>query len=320
MRVKLSVIVSTYNRSTDLRRLLESLRPSPATARWPWELIVVDNNSRDDTAQVIADFQAQAPFPVRGLFEARQGKSFALNTGLAVAVGDIVAFTDDDIIVSPDWVENIIRHFETHGDAACVGGMVTLFNPQDDPVCIRTTPDAARITIETFSAAHIPIMGCNMAMPAGVLRAIGPFDTDLGPGSRIGVAEDLDLLYRLVRQGHAIEYVPAITVSHNHGRRGGRGLHALRKNYLTGRGAFYWKHASKGDKLVARWAYWELRYLIGWHWLQAVFRKAARDQCADALRLVLGALRYVRYRRRVAMDSAETPGASRPQPTTVPFA
>ena len=127
----LSIVVSSFNRAGDLTRFLDSLGRMEVPGRQTWEVIVVDNNSTDETRQVVERAATGCEDQVRYLFEPRQGKSFALNTALSRVRGRIVAFTDDDAIVRPDWVRSIIDFFDRHPDAVCVGGKVELFNPAD---------------------------------------------------------------------------------------------------------------------------------------------------------------------------------------------
>src|SRR5688572_31269823 len=134
--VDLTVLVSTCNRARDLERLLASLARATLKPGRTWELILVDNNSTDDTAIVAT---SAPPLPngarVEYVFERRQGKSYGLNSGLAAARGRIIAFTDDDTIVPDNWLDSILDYFETHPDASCVGGMVKLYDEADAPVC-----------------------------------------------------------------------------------------------------------------------------------------------------------------------------------------
>src|SRR5690349_17754111 len=103
---RISVVVCTFNRARSLGRSLNALlalKPPPGG----YELIIVDNNSRDGTAEVVARASSQrgasAP-PVRYIFEPAQGLSRARNAGVRAARGRILAFTDDDTLVPPDWL------------------------------------------------------------------------------------------------------------------------------------------------------------------------------------------------------------------------
>src|SRR5690606_33338417 len=98
-----SVLICTYNRARLLTHTLESLRRIH-TAR-PWDVLVVDNNSTDDTAAVVRACAPGYPVPLRYAFEGRQGKSHALNTGIGAIESELIAFTDDDVRVAPGWLD-----------------------------------------------------------------------------------------------------------------------------------------------------------------------------------------------------------------------
>jgi glycosyltransferase involved in cell wall biosynthesis len=298
--MEVSVLVTTYNRSADLARFLERFEHVRLSRGRSWEMIVVDNRSTDDTAAIIRKAEARGAYQLKHLFEGRQGKSFGLNTGIAEASGRIVAFTDDDVLVPEEWLERTVEFFDTHPEAVCIGGRVELYDPADLPTAILTATEPAVIDSASFYAPSIPILGCNMAMRAELLREIGPFDTDVGPGSRIGVAEDLDYLYRVLRVGHRIHYVPEVWVQHNHGRRRPQQLAQVMRGYLMGRGAFYCKHIMKGDSRVARWAYWDFLSNLGIRTLRAPFDRGVRKELRNLWLMLKGAVAYVRWGQRPA--------------------
>src|SRR5262249_52705605 len=104
----LSVVVCTYNRSTSLRRTLAALEAQEVPPGLAWEIVIVDNNSSDDTRAVVDAFGTACSIPVRYAFEPRQGLSFARNTGVAHAKGEILACTDDDCRPEPTWIRHIV--------------------------------------------------------------------------------------------------------------------------------------------------------------------------------------------------------------------
>lgn len=105
--MKFSVIVPTYNRAGDLRETLRSLaKLSPVG---DWEVIVVDNNSKDATRTVVQEAISRFPVELRYLFEAVQGRCAALNSGILAARGEIIVTTDDDVRVAPDWLDQAAR-------------------------------------------------------------------------------------------------------------------------------------------------------------------------------------------------------------------
>lgn len=312
---RISVVVSTCNRAADLPLLFEALERQTSNGRIAWELVIVDNRSTDDTARAIADLAGRASFPVTRLFEGRQGKSYGLNAGVQAARGATIAFTDDDGIPAPDWLERLQAHFDAHPDAGCVGGRVELHDPADAMITVRLSREPRVVDASSFAAFDIPVIGCNMAIRAALLDELGAFDVSIGPGARAGTAEDVDMLYRLVSAGHRIHYDPAVLVFHNHGRRSADQVARVRTSYLIGRGAFYCKHVLKADRTVSRWAYWELRSLST-QWLRSgLFTRSARESWRDLKLIATGALRYLRYRQpqpaRIARarDDGETTNA-----------
>ena len=105
--MKFSIIIATYNRADELPRTLKSLKGLEVVE--PWEVIVVDNNSSDNTREVVEGAVQSFPAPVRYLMEREQGRSAALNTGIKAAQGEILAVTDDDVRVDPHWLKNAER-------------------------------------------------------------------------------------------------------------------------------------------------------------------------------------------------------------------
>ena len=119
--MKYSVIIATYKRAADLRETLQSLaglRPDG-----PWEVIVVDNNSPDDTRQVVEEAARTFPVELRYLFETKQGRSPALNAGIQAARGEIIVTTDDDVRVPADWLNRAAEGLDRLG-CDYVGGRV----------------------------------------------------------------------------------------------------------------------------------------------------------------------------------------------------
>ena len=105
--VNVTVILCTYNRCESLMEALASIALSRLPESVSWEVLVVDNNSRDQTGDVVADFCRRYPARFRYLLESRAGKSYALNRGIAEAQGDVLAFTDDDVTVEPTWLQKL---------------------------------------------------------------------------------------------------------------------------------------------------------------------------------------------------------------------
>ena len=110
--MKITAILCTYNRCNSLVRALDSLAASVLPQSVEWEVLVVDNNSNDRTREVVEEYCRRNADHFRYEFEPQQGKSFALNTGIRKAHGDIIAFVDDDVIVEKAWLERLTAHWK----------------------------------------------------------------------------------------------------------------------------------------------------------------------------------------------------------------
>jgi len=128
----ISVVVTTRNRATMLTGALQSImNQSGEGVRY--EVIVVDNNSEDNTGDVIKSFEKRFA-NLHYVSEKRQGISYGRNAGIAAAQAEIIAFTDDDIRVSNDWLSNIKRVFDKHPEIDYLGGKVLPHWQVDPPM------------------------------------------------------------------------------------------------------------------------------------------------------------------------------------------
>lgn len=237
------------------------MRETHREAELDWQLVVVDNASTDDTKAVIDRFAGD--LPLVHAYEPRPGLSHARNRGIAQALHPIIAFTDDDCLVGPDWARAIVAEFARHPDLSILGGRVELADAGDCPVAVRVHDRAERIT--TIDQVVTMMSGCNMAFRREVFETVGTFDPAFGKGKPIGSAEDTDLLYRALKRGSAMAYSPDVLVRHAHGRNTSAAVESVARDYVKGRGAFYCKFI--GDRQVARMAYWEVRHLLT-EWLR----------------------------------------------------
>lgn len=130
-----SLAICTYNRADSLRRTLDSLGQMEGRAGLDWELLLVDNNSRDSTSRVADVFKDE--LPLRYLFEKNQGLSHARNRALSECRGDVIVFTDDDILVDPGWLRAYADGFALHPEAGYFGGPIQPHYPEGKPAWIR---------------------------------------------------------------------------------------------------------------------------------------------------------------------------------------
>jgi len=257
----ISVVVCTYNRAGPLQRFLARIGELGAPGHdLPWELVIIDNNSSDDTRAVVERMRAELPVPVAYHFEPRQGLSHARNAALRAARYDIIAFTDDDCLFDKRWLQSIAEEFAADANLAILGGRVEA--AAGLPAELSTRRGRERVEVKSLTDIRRNLIGCNMALKRPLLRDVGIFDTRLGAGTPCKAGEDSDYVYRALRRGRRILYSPEVLIEHHHDRTEEDAVRAVRGNYLMGRGAFYAKHLLRFDSDVARHAYWELRSLF----------------------------------------------------------
>ncbi len=257
----LSLIICTRNRCDSLRSCLNYLSCVDFDPD-RWELIIVDNGSRDGTGELIKEFAKGVPFRVTLINQAEPGVSRAKNSGLSLSRGDVIAFTDDDCYVTPEFINEIFDVFQQR-DCGCIGGRVLLYDPSDAPETIIESDRTA--VLEPFSFVEPGMIhGANMAARRDVFAKIGGFDQRLGPGTSFHSAEDVDFLARASAAGFRIGYFPGPTVFHHHGRKPGRDVEVLRRVYDYGRGAYYSKFLMNRftRKLYLKHWYWSTRSCI----------------------------------------------------------
>ena len=216
---EVSVVVSTYNRAHRLPGALNSLLTQAGTVRY--EVIVVDNNSSDDTAEVVRQIMLRAGGLVRYSFEPRQGLSHGRNAGIALARSAIIAFTDDDVRASSDWIVLLKRAFEEHPEAGYIGGRV-LPEWAAPPPRWLTTAHWAPLALQDYGPAvqvsgrerAICLVGANLAFRKQVFERVGMFSASLGRvKDGIGSTEDHDMQLRAWRAGVHGLYVPTVVVT-----------------------------------------------------------------------------------------------------------
>jgi hypothetical protein len=238
-----SLIIATRDRCQQLQRCLDAV--IRLKFERPWELIVVDNGSTDETAQVIEKFRGSAPVKVRSVLQPQPGLGNAHNAGVAIALGKIVAFTDDDCYPEPDLLRCIWSAFQDSA-VGYITGRIILHDRSDHPITINesTTP----VTFPGRSFLGIgAVAGANMAFRREVLLEVGGFDPLFGPGSLFN-AEELDAASRASAAGWRGEYRPDVVVRHHHGRKAADAPRLL-KSYAIGAGAYHMKLLLNGEFL-----------------------------------------------------------------------
>jgi glycosyltransferase involved in cell wall biosynthesis len=215
----ISVVITTYNRDAMLPAALECVLRQRCRSLL-YEVIVVDNKSTDRTKEVVERYIAQGHSNLRYLLEPRPGVSYARNAGLADARAPIVAFADDDVRVSEDWIAIIKREFEAHPEVDCIGGRVLPQWKRPPPVWLTRNhwmplalQDYGDEPLYTNAANPLCLVSANLALRRAVFEEIGPFAPDLQRvRDGIGSMEDAELLERYWRTGRQGLYVPELLV------------------------------------------------------------------------------------------------------------
>jgi glycosyltransferase involved in cell wall biosynthesis len=218
-----TVILCTYNRCNSLARTLESLAASTLPEDTEWKVLVVDNNSSDQTRTVVEDFCQRYPGRFHYLFEPRQGKSHALNSGIREARGDILAFVDDDVSVEPSWLDDLTSVLHD-GEWAGAGGRVLPARSFVPPrwLALDGPRNLGMVLCAQFDLGNVPAelkdapFGTNMAFRREMFERYGDFRTDLGPRPDSEIRnEDTEFGRRLMAGGERLRYVPSAVVYHD---------------------------------------------------------------------------------------------------------
>jgi len=214
-----SVIVCTRNRANYLDQCLETL--SKQDCREQFEIVIVDNASTDDTPRLIAEWCRKHP-QFRSVRESRIGLSAAKNAGAQSALGRLLLFTDDDVLVHPHWVDSYLDLFARVGEHKTIAGgpiipILDNLSPWPEWFDTAALPEAGLLDYRTerplFSWEYV--WGANMAIPSSIFSSIGPWDEDLGrKGEHRGTYEDTAYQDRLRASQGTVWFCPKASIQH----------------------------------------------------------------------------------------------------------
>jgi len=211
---RIAVAVCSRDRVELLEQALASIDVAARRVAGEVEVAAIDNGSSDATPAMLARWRDAGPgretMRVTGT-----GKSGALNQYLRQCRAEIIAFTDDDVVVDPDWLAALERFFTAHPEVAAAAGPIRLPPDVVDPDLLR------RVRLyPTLPYWEVPpdtvltqLLGANMAVRRSAFERVGPFDPRLGPGAT-GLGEETDLARRLLAAGLRIGYAPGAVVYH----------------------------------------------------------------------------------------------------------
>lgn len=235
-----TIAICTYNHRDSLRQTLEALGRVRVPHGLGCELLVIDNNSSDGTAELVKGFGLDNQIPIVYLFEPRQGQCHARNAALVAARGRFIMFTDDDVRPPAGWIEGMSAPLLAGGAHAVAGG-------------VRIAPHLERPWMGWMHRAWLAstdgldarepehMVGANMAFSKEVLERVPAFDTELGPGAS-GFHDESLFSFQLKRAGYRIVSAFDVTVEHHFDE-----SRLTRANFLDtaakmGRSSAYWAH------------------------------------------------------------------------------
>lgn len=230
-RAECSVVVPTRDRPGPLDTCLEALA-AQSLPRDRFEVIVVDDGSRAPVEPRLNAWRARINIEVGRTPGA--GPSAARNAGVAMASGRYLAFTDDDCVPDPGWLQALLSGFEAMPDALIGGRTLNLLGGSPAPETSQLISDVVQDFYNADPGHPRFFTSNNLAVEAGPLRAIGGFD------ERLRTAEDRDLCDRWLASGRRIVFVPDAVVGHAH-RMNVAGF--IRQHVGYGRGAYLFSRA-----------------------------------------------------------------------------
>lgn len=217
--MEISIIIPTFNNAVMLATTLMAFEG--VTFPNNVELIVVDNNSSDFTAEIIKSFSDR--LPIRYEFERKQGISAAKNKGISSAKGKLLLFTDDDVRPCPEWIQVYLAAYRQNKEKLFWGGAIVseFEGAEPDEALLQLAPPSVKgldlgVTQRRLDSNEW-FVGANLALTAESLEEVGGFDTALGLDPTTGkvlVGEESDLQRRLKSSGYYAEYLPSASIRH----------------------------------------------------------------------------------------------------------
>ncbi|HTM65614.1 MAG TPA: glycosyltransferase [Flavipsychrobacter sp.] len=217
---KISAVICSYNRARFIIDAVESIFKQDYD-KSKYELIVVDNNSTDNTLELLAQYKNNHPdYYFRFVTEKNQGVAYTRNRCAQEAEGEIIAYLDDDSKAQPGWLQRIENFFDQHPEVYSIGGKIT-------PYFLTTIPAwyskyffglVGRFDqgseVKQLEGQRYPC-GANMAFRKKVFEEIGYFNTALGrSGNGLLANEEKDIYMRILKYGKQVYYLPEVEVLH----------------------------------------------------------------------------------------------------------
>jgi glycosyltransferase involved in cell wall biosynthesis len=218
--MKISIAICTWNRCRLLQQTLQSLLDARLPDGVSWQVVLVDNNSTDNTKAIIESFESE--LPIDYVFEAKQGHSVSRNTAIANATGDYIIWTDNDVIVGDDWLVQYARAFQAHPQTAYFGGPIIPVFESGMPDWLGATWEKCKSVFaerdlgpqERSLGAGVFPYGANFAIRTDIQKQF-LFDTTDGRKANSMLGDDeIAVLRRVDAQGFQGHWVPKANVKH----------------------------------------------------------------------------------------------------------
>jgi GT2 family glycosyltransferase len=305
-----TVAVCTRDRTAALRRCLDSLN----LVNYPGlELIVVDNAPSDDsTARLVHEYPN-----VRYISEPRPGLDWARNRAILEAHGEIIAYTDDDVVIDPNWISALAAVFAQEPDVMAVTGLVVPYELETNAQILfeqdlgfgrgfrrkwyRADCKQNRRIAKIHGGVGKFGTGANMAYRRDLVARIGFFDPALDMGTPTNGGGDIDMFFRVIKEGYALVYEPSAVVRHVH-RRDPEGLRLQMFSWGTG----FSSYVIRNSLAYPHEAVGFLRFGLRWFWRRSIRRllvsllrpsRSTRSLIlAEMWGFLIGVFRYFRAR------------------------
>ena len=270
----ISIIVTTHNGERTLPTMLDSLCRM-GTLGITWQLIAVDNASTDSTWKILSSYKDILPLIL--LQDSVLGKNHAINSALSYAEGDIIVFTDDDVIVSQDWLIQWKLCFKVNPDYSIFGGYIKAYCLAPCPKWIQASMPIGccfAITREDLKEGEVHgnfVWGNNMALRRSIIDLGYKFNPVIGPkGKNYIMGGEAEFIDQLSKVGYKSWYCKSIVVHHiirpyqfklswllGRAFRAGRSVRVVYFSYL-------WRHITSLDRYIVYIFLWEMSFALGY--------------------------------------------------------
>lgn len=234
-----SVIIPTRDRPV---AIVDAVRSVLSGQYRHLEVIVIDQSATDQTRRALTIFQDDPRLHYHVNRRLGVGAPSSRNIGLALSRGDVIAMIDDDVEVRPDWLARMVAEFQADPQLDFILGRLTA--PPFDPDAGHIPEFVPHAGLSSWRLIQVAA-NANVGLRQRLLTKIGGYDELIGPGGRLGAADDSDLLLRVVLSGARWKACPQIEVIHTHGFRPHRPGHARHLDYQDGIGAVFGRAARR---------------------------------------------------------------------------